>query len=232
MTLKNYEKKMQKLIGPNYIRMQRMGFRDDETGIWWPKFKCPICKNWFFAYLEDIVLGNVKACPSCGHWKPIFLEELEQDQRKKISIQKQINNALLEEKEKDKQEYIAITKTHTKKKYDNGCMSLGEKYIYGILSKHNILFFTQYSFENCINPKTNCNLYFDFYIPKYNCCIEYDGKQHFEPVKFFGGEDFFKETQYRDEIKNQYCLKNNINLIRIKYDCKDIEKTIFSQLKN
>ena len=32
---------------------------------------------------------------------------------------------------------------------------------------------------------------FDFYLPKHNICIEYDGKQHFEPIDIFGGEDEF-----------------------------------------
>ena len=47
--------------------------------------------------------------------------------------------------------------------------------------------------------------------------IEYDGIQHFEPVKLFGGKDEFKKTQIKDKIKTEYCIKNNIQLIRISY---------------
>lgn len=59
-------------------------------------------------------------------------------------------------------------------------------------------------------------------MPKYNLCIEYDGEQHFTPVEHFGGLDFFITTKIRDTIKNIYCEKNGINLIRISY--KDYNK--------
>jgi len=42
-----------------------------------------------------------------------------------------------------------------------------------ILERHNINFETQKQFDNCKYIK---NLYFDFYLPNYNLCIEYDGK--------------------------------------------------------
>jgi very-short-patch-repair endonuclease len=28
----------------------------------------------------------------------------------------------------------------------------------------------------------------DFYLPDYNICIEYNGAQHYKPVKYWGGE--------------------------------------------
>lgn len=58
---------------------------------------------------------------------------------------------------------------------------------------------------------------FDFYLPKYNTCIEYDGIQHFEPIEFFGGVDRFKNIKRIDNMKTNYCIKSNINLIRISY---------------
>ena len=47
--------------------------------------------------------------------------------------------------------------------------------------------------------------------------IEYDGKQHFESVDKFGGEEKFILQQERDQRKNQYCKENNIFLLRIPY---------------
>ena len=73
----------------------------------------------------------------------------------------------------------------------------------------------------------NVNLKFDFYLPKYNTCIEYDGEQHFKSVEYFGGYISLIETKERDEIKNKFCLDNKIKLLRIpfnKYD--DIEKIL------
>jgi very-short-patch-repair endonuclease len=93
--------------------------------------------------------------------------------------------------------------------------SKGEEKIFNWLIKHNILFKREKIFNDC---KYNSFLYFDFYLPKHNLCIEFDGKQHYEPIEFFGGEEGFIETQKRDKIKNEYCVINNIKLIRIRYD--------------
>jgi hypothetical protein len=57
--------------------------------------------------------------------------------------------------------------------------------------------------------------------------IEFDGPQHFIPIDFFGGEEGLKETKIRDQIKNDYCKKNNIPLLRISYkDIKSMEEMI------
>jgi hypothetical protein len=93
--------------------------------------------------------------------------------------------------------------------------SKGEKEIEKILIQNNIEFENQKRFKNCINKKT---LPFDFYLPKYNICIEFDGIQHFETLDIFGGEIEFKKRKINDIIKNKFCKDNNIKLIRIKYD--------------
>lgn len=98
-----------------------------------------------------------------------------------------------------------------------GCVkSKGEEKISKILNKNGISFVRQYTHKNCVYKHL---LSFDFAIFKNNhliCLIEYDGKQHFEPIEFFGGEEGFKEQQIRDEVKNNFCKNNNIPLIRIK----------------
>ena len=58
---------------------------------------------------------------------------------------------------------------------------------------------------------------FDFYINKINSIIEYDGEHHFNPISGWGGLEKFKITQENDNIKNQYCIQNNISLLRIPY---------------
>lgn len=69
-------------------------------------------------------------------------------------------------------------------------------------------------------------LHLDFFLPKYNVAIEYDGKQHYVPVKFFGGEDSLKLIQTRDKVKNEYCLQNNISLYRIPYTINHKEEIL------
>ena len=107
--------------------------------------------------------------------------------------------------------------------------SKGEREITKILDKLNIKYIKQYRFEDC---KFKQCLPFDFYLPKYNCCIEYDGRQHFEIVDYFGGLDGFIDTKIRDTIKNEYCKKNNIKLIRIPHwDYDKIEEILELELE-
>jgi hypothetical protein len=42
----------------------------------------------------------------------------------------------------------------------------------------------------------------DIWFPQIKLAIEYDGKQHYEPVERFGGEEEFRLTKQRDTIKN------------------------------
>ncbi|MFW6233256.1 MAG: hypothetical protein ACOC3Z_01185, partial [Nanoarchaeota archaeon] len=93
--------------------------------------------------------------------------------------------------------------------------SKGEKEISSILENHQIKYIKQKIFKDC---KFKSYLKFDFYLPDFNTCIEFDGEQHFMVKENWGGEKEFKNIQKRDKIKNEYCKNNNIKLIRIKYD--------------
>ena len=73
--------------------------------------------------------------------------------------------------------------------------------------------------DGCVSKR---NLKFDFYIPKLNLAIEYDGQQHFEPVDFSGkgyesALEIYNNTRMRDKIKDDFCANNNIRLLRIPY---------------
>lgn len=105
-------------------------------------------------------------------------------------------------------------------------ISKGENKIVKFLIENNIDFERQKTFLEC----TNINLLpFDFYILKHNLCIEYDGEQHFKPIDIFGGKTAFEELKKRDEIKTNYCIKNNIKLLRIKYN-ENIENILKENL--
>lgn len=109
----------------------------------------------------------------------------------------------------------------------------GEAKIRKILTKLNVRFSKQYRFSDCRGDKFP--LPFDFAIfnhEKLIGLIEYDGEQHFKPVKFNGIDDerankLFVKNKKRDKIKNDYCKKNNIKLLRIPYwEYENIEKII------
>ncbi len=95
--------------------------------------------------------------------------------------------------------------------------SKGENIIKNILDKMNIIYEQQKIIEGT-------RLRFDFYLSDYNLAIEFDGRQHFEYVDFFGGEKQFEKQKINDERKNEYCSKNKIILLRIHYkDISEIE---------
>lgn len=92
-----------------------------------------------------------------------------------------------------------------------GCIkSKGEKKISEMLTKANISFIKEYTF-NDFKPYR-----YDFFVEnKY--IIEYDGKQHFEDFSWGSNEYKLEDTQKRDLLKNQYCWEKNIPIIRIPY---------------
>jgi predicted nucleic acid-binding Zn-ribbon protein len=55
----------------------------------------------------------------------------------------------------------------------------------------------------------------DFYIKSINTIIEYNGIQHYEPVKHFGGIEKFYRQKRIDEFVRSYCLRNNIKLLEV-----------------
>ena len=114
------------------------------------------------------------------------------------------------------------------KRCPNCYHSKGESLIKDFLVKHKIDFKNEYTFEDCKNVK---KLRFDFALFKKDaliCLVEYDGIQHFKPT--FGLHSF-EITQINDRIKNDYCLKNGIQLIRIPYtDYEDIENILEEEL--
>ena len=57
----------------------------------------------------------------------------------------------------------------------------------------------------------------DFFLPDYNIAIEYQGEQHFKPVKYFGGEKRFIDRIERDKKKNKLCFENNIKILYVSF---------------
>jgi hypothetical protein len=106
--------------------------------------------------------------------------------------------------------------------------SKGENKVKEILLKHYIPFIQQKTFRDL---KDISLLKCDFYLPKYKCIIEFNGRQHYEIVPKFGGEKGYTENKRRDELKKLYCLNKNILLIEIHYKEKNIEQLIINALK-
>ena len=111
------------------------------------------------------------------------------------------------------------------KSYINSPMSSGEFFISKFLEENNIKFIHNKRFENC---RDKLSLPFDFYLPDYNVCIEYQGEQHFKEIPFLTycthdkkvlnkNEVGLEERQHKDNIKKEFCKNNNIKLLEPAY---------------
>ena len=110
-----------------------------------------------------------------------------------------------------------------------GCLgkSIGEHKIQRILSENSILFKREVKFEDL---KDDNYLRFDFAIMNDNetivKLIEFDGRQHFDKTSIW----YTDKVILHDQMKNEYCKKHNIPLLRISYT--DIDKINLDYLLN
>ena len=213
------------------------------------KVCCGTCGNIFTTALSGYK-DKKYICPKCISDDIKQRSKLSQDSVKN-EINSINNNILL-----NKEEYLNITSVNLKIKcghcnnifitslasYRRGkimcdsCSSKESKHeriIREFLEENNISFEQQKRFDDC---RDNQPLPFDFYLPNFNTIIEYDGEGHylekFYSSRFDNPIGALKHTQYHDEIKNNYCKENNINLLRIPYwEGANIKEIIKEKLK-
>lgn len=108
------------------------------------------------------------------------------------------------------------------------CRTNGESRIIKFLDNLKYEYTQQKTFDNCKDKQL---LSFDFYLNDFNTCIEYQGEQHYYSIEHFGGEKRYKRQLLHDEIKREYCINNNINLIEIPYwEKEDLEDFLWNEL--
>ena len=89
--------------------------------------------------------------------------------------------------------------------------SKGERAVAAALNKHGIPYESQHELGYYVHAD------FAIHLNGVTCIIEYDGRQHFHPVKFFGGRWRFFLQRLRDILENAECKSRNMPLLRIKY---------------
>lgn len=199
------------------------------------KHECLVC-GYRWDVLPDNMLHMPNGCPKCGKRAPLTKDDV-------VRRVAEIDDSI--EVVGDYVDYNTKIAFRCKK-CDNvwlaqpnnifsgtGCprckSSKGEKEISRVLDELHINYGTQFKFQDC---KDEHSLPFDFYIPDKNICIEYDGKQHFEPCTFGGitkerAAENFELAKEHDKIKDEYCQANNITLIRIPYwEYENIEQIL------
>jgi hypothetical protein len=180
--------------------------------------------------------GN--GCSQCAGNEKITIEEAKKTYHSNgyILLSKEILNT------KEKLSYRCPTHGVQYASYDTmkrgvGCpkckSSKGEKKISRILSEKKLKYNQECRLKECRYKYT---LPFDFIIESL-LIIEYDGEGHFEPFRFSKDKSLMLKklmnVQTRDKIKNQYCIDNNISLIRIPYwEFKNIEYILENVLRH
>ena len=115
--------------------------------------------------------------------------------------------------------------------------SKGEKQLDILLTKYDIPHHTQYTFDDLKGVgggllKFDVPVFWDKEKTQLIMLIEYDGKQHYEWVKGMMTKKEFETLQIHDELKNEYCKKHNIILLRIPYwEFDNIEEILKNELK-
>ena len=191
--------------------------------------KCPI-----HGYFTQLSLNHLKGegCYECGRVVTNNSKKLSKDKilNKAIEIHgSYYDYSLLDFSKKCTQKNIIICPKHGKFEQTlvnhlsgSGCPkcneSKGEKYITNWLNSKNIKYIAQYKIPIDTNINSSGNAFIDFYIPEFNTFIEYNGEQHYMPKDKFGGVLTFERQQKRDQYIRDYCFKNNIKLIEIKYN--------------
>ena len=101
-----------------------------------------------------------------------------------------------------------------------------------ILKEKNIEYEFQKKFDGLIGEGRG-QLSYDFYLPKYNTLIEYQGQQHYMIVDAFHATDkTLKKQIHHDNLKREYAKENNISLIEVPYwlTRKKVERLIANSL--
>ena len=103
-------------------------------------------------------------------------------------------------------------------------LSKGERDVSIFLDKNNIKYIQQKKYKDLIGLGGG-KLAYDFYLPGYNLLIEYQGRQHKEPVKGFVEGELFEYVKEHDRRKKEYAERHNIQLLEIWYN-ENIEQKL------
>ncbi|MEN8079152.1 hypothetical protein ABFP60_19505 [Clostridioides difficile] len=225
------------------------------------KFRCE-CGNVFEVTFDNFKNNNKRKCNNCsmpngkigsdGVKRPYvptnktnneFLCELKRIRGNEFSpLEEYISAKTLIRVKHIKCGYIwSVSPDHLLNRKDNcpyctylGNNSKGNREVSTYLECNGYEYEREKSFDDLVGIKGQNKLRFDFYLPQNNICIEYDGEQHYKPVKIFGGEEKLRQQIQNDRIKNNFCKVNNIKLIRVPYyelnNIKEfLDKAIMSQ---
>ena len=206
-------------------------YRNNKTPI---EVSCNVCGYEWSPIPNSLI--EMKGCPKCKgllrKTQEEFVREMAEKHPTITVIGEYVNNRVKVKCFCNECETYFFSAPHTMLSNGNGCpnctTSRGENRIKEWLNNNEVEYSFQHVFKECKDVRV---LPFDFYIPSLNMTIEYDGIQHFEPKDFFGGEESFNKLKEHDSIKSNYCMENNIRLLRIPYfQYEEIENILENEL--
>lgn len=192
-----------------------------------------------FTALAKDILYNGRGCKQCMHERFSANCRLKPDEIERTILEKNPNvdilnidsylcvDSLMELRCKNcgtvwKQSFASIQVNTCRCPSCQRKYPIGEQLIIDRLSEININYEHIYKFDDCIYKQ---KLSYDFAIldDKNNVLglIEFQGRQHYEPIEYFGGQEQFEYQQMRDRIKREYCKTNSIPLLEIPYYKQD-----------
>lgn len=164
---------------------------------------CPICyKERHELTINDFLLGAISKHGNLYNYIYVFEDFINSKSKIRIICEK---HGIFIQNANDHRSGVGCPSCKTNSK--------GENIIRNFLIREGIEFTTQKTFPDCVLHKGK--LKYDFYLPKFNMLIEYDGIQHFEETLFNTNLEYSKEV---DEYKTNYASKNGFTFLRIKYN--------------
>lgn len=204
-----------------------------------------ICNKHRDKGIQSVTYNNLKCgfgCTYCGDERTVEARKLSFDEVRKVF--ESTNKTLLNQPYINAHTPLAYVCNHhsevgiqymdvenARKQYCPYCNIIkGEYKIMQYFTINNIVFEGHKTYENLLGVKGG-KLSYDFYVPKYNLLIEFQGKQHEHPVEHFGGEEQFKIQLEHDKRKREYAASHNIELLEIwYYDFDNIETILKNKL--
>lgn len=149
--------------------------------------------------------------------KPI---QAEHERCLRFIVDSNIRNELniKEEKRKVEEQLIIENKLPTKWKSEQQLFKLIKKY-FPTAEMH--------SMPSWLTPQ-----HLDVFLPQHLIAFEYQGRQHYEPVDFFGGHERFIDRVKLDKKKKRLCKENNVILIEWKFNEPITANNLKNKLKN
>lgn len=197
---------------------------------------CKICGHAWNATPHNLLRGT--GCPKCAgvirktHEK--FVDEM-----KSVNSNIKIDGIYVNAKTKIR--CTCLTCNHVWYAKPNGLLqgkscpscalmiSRGEERIREYFENSGIEYEDQKKFDGLVGYGRQ--LSYDFYVKSKNLLVEFQGRQHYFPVKKFGGEKKFLKQQEYDDRKRKYAKDNNIRLLEISYkDYDEIENILNKEL--